>query len=126
MPERRREVKLDAGLIEEFRRIADERDLPSRAGALYNALADAVRLAGTESGRALLPQETGTRDRGEKLREQWTQPAEEYHQWAARLKAAGSSPRAVLKAWVEEYVRCSGDLPAMRWPFRGAELAAAC
>lgn len=120
----RREVELPTPLVLEFRRIADERGLPSRAAALYNALADGVRLAGSEEGRALLPRDPGRRG-GDKLREAWTQKPAEYQAWVRQLKAADSSPRAVLEAWMTEYVRCNGDLPAMRWPFRRADLAVA-
>lgn len=119
----RREVELDAARVEAARRIAKERGLPSLSAALYSALADGVRLARSEEGRQLLPRSPG-RTPGKKLKLPWTQPVEEYQEWSETLRAAGSSPRAVIGAWVDEYVRVNGDLPAMRWPFRGALLAA--
>lgn len=119
----RREVALDADRILTFRRTAEERGLPSRASALYSALADAVRVA--ETSPELLPRDPGRGAGGARLKESWTQRPEEYRAWVLKLEAAGSSPRAVLDAWMEEYNRVGGDLPAMRWPFRRAELEVA-
>jgi hypothetical protein len=120
----RREVELPAALVLEYRRISDAKNLPSRSGALYNALADGVRLAATAEGRTLLPRDPGRRG-GEVLREKWTQDPAEYRAWVKQLKDAGSSPRAVLEAWMAEYVRVMGNLPAMHWPFPAAGLAIA-
>lgn len=52
----------------------------------------------------------------------WPQPPEQYAEWAAAFKAAGSSVREVITAGVRAYVEDPAEFREADWtPFRGSE-----
>lgn len=119
----RRRVGLPAELGEPFRAIC-KRHGHVGSTLVYSAIIQAARLA--KEGRTdMLPaRSSAPTTLGAQVALDYQQNSCEAAQVAALLKAAGSSVRAVVAAWVAAYVAADGDLLELSWPRRDNAQAA--